>query len=443
MITKNDINYKILDEQFSVFTQFLFDKTGITFIDFKHPYLVKSENYKYDIRRIAKERLQSKFWSDSIIGDGEILERIVSAIEIKDNKIKNNLILWEMRYGEKSKPQHKIFLDAIENKYNLKLYDRLFYDFFTGKSKDEDIFGRFKEITTDYRLISYFFFIKYEHKMPIVPTTFDKIFELLGIKFKTLGNCKFDNYTDYNQIIKLVQKFLIQEKGIKNTELLDAHSFLWIIGLLINSPKRKEQSEKENNSQNPLENRHNIESQNTNDFDNQKDSNNHENERSIETIETDKEIYYQTMTDDQFIELYKKQMENGHIGEKIVFESEKNILKNIGRLDLANDVEMVGNQIGLGYDILSYEPIEGEKRIEKQIEVKSVQNTNIKRFYLTRNELEKSRILSNYYVYLVDNYILDNPTITSIKRPDFFDKTKFELKPTVYEIKYNADERTK
>ena len=33
-----------------------------------------------------------------------------------------------------------------------------------------------------------------------------------------------------------------------------------------------------------------------------------------------------------------------------------------------------------------------EERIEKQIEVKSVQNTNVKRFYLTRNELEKSRI---------------------------------------------------
>lgn len=427
MITENDINYKILDEQFSVFIQTLFDKTGKTFNDFKHPFLVDNENYKYEIRKIAKEKLQSKFWTENIIGDGEILERIISAIEINENKIKNNLILWERRFGEKSKPQHKIFLDALENKNDIKLYERLFYDFYTGKSKDDEIFRRLTEITKDYRLISYFFFIKYEHKMPIVPTTFDKIFELLGIKFKTLGNCNYNNYLDYNQIIKLVQKFLIQEKGIKDTELLDAHSFLWTIGPLINFAKQEVQ----------------LENKNTTDFENQKESHTTKNESITETIETEKEVSYQTMTDDQFIELYKKQMENGHSGEKIVYETEKNILINIGRLDLANDVEIVGNQIGLGYDILSFEPIEGDKRIEKQIEVKSVQNTNVKRFYLTRNELEKSRILSNYYVYLVDNSILNSPTITRIKRPDFFDKTKFELKPTVYEIKYNTDGKTK
>jgi hypothetical protein len=413
------------------------------FIDFKHPYLEDNENYKYNIRKIAKERLQSKFWTDKIIGEGEILERIVSAIEINENKIKNNLILWEMRYGEKSKPQHKIFLDVLESKTNLKLYDRLFYDFYTGKSKDEDIFRRFTEITKDYRLISYFFFIKYEHKMPIVPTTFDKIFELLGIKFKTLGNCNYNNYSDYNQIIKLVQKFLIQEKGIKNTELLDAHSFLWIIGPLINFAKEKKQLENRNTKQEPIENKFNTENQNTTDFENQKNSIDKDNERSIEITETEKEVSFQTMTDDQFFCLYKKQMDNGHTGENIVYEAEINLLKDIDRIDLANDVEIVGNQIGLGYDILSFEPIEGNKRIEKQIEVKSVQNTSIKRFYLTRNELEKSRVLSNYYVYLVDNSNTESPTITKIKKPNFHDKSKFELKTTVYEIKYNADDKTK
>jgi hypothetical protein len=142
------------------------------------------------------------------------------------------------------------------------------------------------------------------------------------------------------------------------------------------------------------------------------------------------------------MEIYKKQMENGHAAEIIIYENEQKLLRQIGRDDLAKDVEIVGNKIGIGYDIISFEQIEGTERIEKQIEVKSVQNTKTKRFYLTRNELEKSRKLPNYYVYLVDNSNIERPIITKLQRPDFFDKTKFELKTSIYEIKYTIDKQT-
>lgn len=437
MLTEHQL--KNLDFQYSLFTQTLFKETGVEFVDFNHPYIEKNENYKYTVRTIAKERLQSKFWNKNQIGDGSILTKVISAIEIKEN----NLLQWDNRYGESGK-QHKIFINALQNRTNLLLYEQLFYDFYTSKSNDNEIFNRFTTITTDYRLISYFFFIKYENKLPIVPRTFDEIFELLSIDFKASGNCNFDNYSEYNGIIKQIQNYLIQEKDITTTELLDAHSFLWVIGPHINLRKQKEKPEKKKLKHESSD--QDSESLTTKSFENEKnlvDTENERNVQNLETAESEKENTYQTMTDDQFIDLYKKQMENGHTGEKIVYETEKNILINIGRLDLANDVEIVGNQIGLGFDILSFEPIEGDKRIEKQIEVKSVQNTNVKRFYLTRNELEKSRILSNYYVYLVDNSILDSPTITRIKKPDFFDKTKFELKPTVYEIKFNTGGKTK
>jgi len=440
MITDNDLNYKILDEQYNLFTQFLFDDEGVEFKNFKHPYIEQFENYKYAVKNLAKEKLQLKSWNENSIGKGEILQKVISSIEIKEKKVLNNLLQWDNRFGPKAK-EHLLFIEALESRNNLYSFEKLFYDFFTNKSTDEDIFKRFTDITTNYRLISYFYFVKLENKMPLVPTKFDKIFELLGINFKTTGNCNYDNYLDYNEIIKLIKKYFINEKNIKNTELLDAHSFLWIIGPHIRFQKEKEEKENSNRKIREQKNFEQIEKQNRlNEIaDNKRRK--EEVEKNEERIEAQQRIFYQTMTDEQFIEIYKKQMENGHSAEVIIFENEKKLLRQIGRDDLAQDVQIVGNMIGLGYDILSFEPIEGIDRIEKQIEVKSVQNTKIKRFYLTRNELEKSRNLSNYYVYLVDNSNIDSPIVTIIKNPNFFDKEKFELKTSVYEIKFDTNKQ--
>jgi len=433
MINDNDINYKILDEQYNLFTQFLFDDNGVKFTDFKHPYIEKFENYKIAVKNLAKEKLQLKSWNETSIGKGDILQKVISSIEIHEKKIVNNLLQWDNRFGPKAK-QHSLFIDALENRNNLYSFEKLFYDFFTNKSTDEDIFKRFTEITTDYRLISYFYFVKQDNRMPLVPSKFDKIFELLGINFRTFGNCNFDNYLYYNEIIKIIKKYLISQKSIKSTELIDAHTFLWIIGVHINFPKEKEIREKIK-EQNNFEQ---IEKQNKKNEIAESKRRKEEEEKNDARIEAEQRIFYQTMTDEQFIDIYKKQMENGHSAEEVIFENEQKLLRQIGREDLSQDVQIVGNLIGLGYDILSFEPIEGTDRIEKQIEVKSVQNTKIKRFYLTRNELEKSRNLPNYYVYLVDNSNIDSPIITIIKNPNFFDKEKFELKTSVYEIKYNT-----
>ncbi len=68
--------------------------------------------------------------------------------------------------------------------------------------------------------------------MPISPNNFDKIFKKLGIQnFKTTYQCSWDNYKQYNELLKQVQEELWNHEEI-NQELkniINAHSFLWLI----------------------------------------------------------------------------------------------------------------------------------------------------------------------------------------------------------------------
>lgn len=101
------------------------------------------------------------------------------------------------------------------------------------------------------------------------------------------------------------------------------------------------------------------------------------------------------------VDFIKNELENkrlGFLGELFVIKNEKDILYNNGRKDLADLVEH-SSEIhgdGLGYDILSFD-INGEK---KYIEVKTTRSEINRPFYLTKNEIEFSKInKDNYYLY--------------------------------------------
>lgn len=97
----------------------------------------------------------------------------------------------------------------------------------------------------------------------------------------------------------------------------------------------------------------------------------------------------------------KNEIENkrlGFLGELFVIQNEKKILIENNRSDLANLVEhsSVVQGDGLGYDIISFE-LNGDKKF---IEVKTTRSEINRPFYLTKNEIEFSRLnKSNYYLY--------------------------------------------
>jgi hypothetical protein len=101
------------------------------------------------------------------------------------------------------------------------------------------------------------------------------------------------------------------------------------------------------------------------------------------------------------IDFIEKEIRNKHLGllgELFILKGEIDFLKSNGKNDLASKVQHVSVQIGdgLGFDILSYDLLGNEKKIE----VKTTRSNISRPFYITRNELEiSSKNPENYYLY--------------------------------------------
>lgn len=82
--------------------------------------------------------------------------------------------------------------------------------------------------------------------------------------------------------------------------------------------------------------------------------------------------------------------------KKSVFNSEVKRLKDFNDLNIEWESKVDDS---LGYDVLSYE-LDG---IPRYIEVKTTKENRSDRFsfHISRNELEKSKVLKNYWIYQI------------------------------------------
>lgn len=107
-----------------------------------------------------------------------------------------------------------------------------------------------------------------------------------------------------------------------------------------------------------------------------------------------------------YVEREKKLKEIGNLGEQFIFFQEREKVKQYN-LSKSKKVVWVSRDKGdgLGYDILSYDAHGNEMFIE----VKTTTGTEDTSFYISANELEKSKLYaSNYYLYRV--YEFDTKT---------------------------------
>lgn len=398
-----DINEKIFEIAYSDF-----EKLGKNDIiennsDFKkHALIVKHENYKYDILKEAKNKLISNTWKESDFGKGRILDCVINSINLNIN----NLIDWRKKDD---------FKKLKANREN----EELLFDFFKSKISDEKAFNQFYEIGFSYQLIAYLFFIKNSQKyMPISQGQFDKIFGSLGIEFKTSHNCSWENYLEFNDIIKQFRRLL--SKRFKNVSLLDAHSFLWIYGFQFNEPNEDNQSSKSNSLKKDKPEIQQPEKPSL----------------KLETYQPKKALDLDSLIENEseidYLENLRKQMEIGDLAEKIVLKSEIEFLET-DFPELAKQVRLVSNNPKLGFDILSFET-DGK---QKQIEVKAIsENKSRKSFIISRNEFSKSKIYSNYYVYCVSEIYSEKPKILRLKNPTFENNDDFLVEPLTYRITF-------
>ena len=132
----------------------------------------------------------------------------------------------------------------------------------------------------------------------------------------------------------------------------------------------------------------------------------------------------------------------GNRGEEIVFNLEKNYLKNIGKNELANKIKWVSKEDdSLGYDILSFE----NDGTEKYIEVKSTsqsENCNAN-FLISSNQYSKAKRIKNYYFYIVFNAKGKEPKVWKIKEPLQYENKGLILTPISFRVIINTKQMEK
>ena len=136
------------------------------------------------------------------------------------------------------------------------------------------------------------------------------------------------------------------------------------------------------------------------------------------------------MTIDAWQELARRRIEIGSTGESLVLAIEQEYLESVNRGDLASMVKYVGDNVGLGYDVLSY----FENGDEKYIEVKSTSRTQDAPFYMTRNELDTlNNYTDKYFIYRVELVDGGAPLLNVLSASDI--EERYELSPATYEVK--------
>jgi hypothetical protein len=237
--TTNDaasVDPRAFGEAFARFQDLITAKSGHAFTGFQEGLAAVWESYKPRLRDHALGLLRAGEWSDADIGSGVILNRVIEAIEIQDNRsnLTNNLVFWQNRFGHANR-DHRALLEAASNPKMRRELEDLLFGLFRGSANDGVIFDRLSELTGGkYPLLAYFYFLKdMDRFMPIQPTGFDRAFRALGIDFSTLRQCSWENYSTYNQTLAALRPLIEASSGVNNVRLIDAHSFCWIFSTLL------------------------------------------------------------------------------------------------------------------------------------------------------------------------------------------------------------------
>ncbi len=178
--------------------------------------MVKNEGYKSFIPGKARDVLRFEEWDSSWIGSGNIKDRISKAVDMSANL---------MNFYAKTDFKNRF----VRNQFNA---ERAIYEIYKGND-DKTAFEHATEVFgAKYPTIAYLFFIKDENKyLPTSPNCFDRAFKELKISFTMSSKCSWDNYSTFISLIREIGIYMPRYMDIQHeVRLLDAHSFVWVIG---------------------------------------------------------------------------------------------------------------------------------------------------------------------------------------------------------------------
>jgi len=132
-----------------------------------------------------------------------------------------------------------------------------------------------------------------------------------------------------------------------------------------------------------------------------------------------------------YVKKAKRDTANGYLGEKTVFEYEKQRLSELGRSDLAKKVKILSTTSDShGYDIISYDVNDNGIEIPRYIEVKSTTSEEDAVVYFSENEINVSKKYDKqYWVYRVID-VKGQPKKMYMKQGSIEDN--YDIYPTNY-----------
>lgn len=216
------------------------------FVGFDEGVIAAWESYKEPLRDIALDRLKTAEWSEDQVGSGTIIQHTIEAIEIQSahGNLTNNMVFWQNRFGHANR-EHRALLEAAANGTGLATLERLLFQLYRTDRDEGEVFTALSEATgSKYPLLAYLFFLKdMDRFMPIQPTGFDRVFAEMGLEFRTLRNCSWDNYTEFNRILDALRDPVAEVAALRDVRLVDAHSLLWLFSNMLRREASGELSE--------------------------------------------------------------------------------------------------------------------------------------------------------------------------------------------------------
>ena len=357
--------------------------SGAPFEDFGSGLPDQWEGYKEWVYHEGRRLLGFAHWRKPDVGTGKILAAAITAIEIHaSTEYRNNLVQWDARYGDDAR-SHKVLLEAQGDPALTKRIENALFSLFCGEQSEEpDVFAELVECAGKrYDLLAYLFFLKdWTRFMPVKPAKFSQAFGLLDMPYQMAGKCSWENYQGYLERLNLVRRKLA-EYQVPGNRLIDAHSFCWILVSLWDAVDRQSRNEWITSTPRAAV--------------------------RPSTLTGSGDVGIEKTADDYLDEAQAKHA-LGALAQSIVLRAEISRLEEHGKGALASQVRDVSANPLLGYDISSYE-VNGTP---KYIEVKAASaNRKYWRFFLSQNELEKSKQIDGYVFALVDRVHTPLPRI--------------------------------
>lgn len=216
-----------------IFQEILSARDSRGFVDFRSGIIDREEGYKYRNYTAARQRLNLSDWEGLTPGSGQIVARVISAIEIETDKSagisQNNVLMWWP-----PNVAHRPLLDIrYERGARLTDVERHLRDLYLDRRDEGSIFEDLAHpgmLGRTYPLLGYLFFIKdIDRFTPVTPRYLQRGLVEIGADLSMERRASWENYQAFLGRLHRIRELLAAETGL-DVRLIDAHSFIWVLG---------------------------------------------------------------------------------------------------------------------------------------------------------------------------------------------------------------------